>query len=449
MRIPAELIGHALDFVSLRDIIVVGHVCSYWHAIARNHPIFWRDIILDTASAAALKLFRARLQQRTDCAVSVTIWMPYEDTFDAFISCVLPLMVEHLHRIRLLHIAAHATAQSQIYLRLCERAAPVLCIFRLHFFRGPRRDPLPVDLFARAAPELREVSLHGFDLTRVERCPPALSAVEAVALVFGNGEVHRALQLDCLATWPAVKRVYVQNGCLVYGGPPSDRTAAVMQRLEALNLWVTQTPSELLAWGPTARIPTIELTEREHPAMLEALAHLRGDWQLNVLPAAGKPDLFLLNYSTAEAPDIRRILVDYVPFYAPSNTRISPAFTSYNLVMPVVQLTLHASLWTMLAPHMAPFPTCKTLIIEIDDKLPLCAATYEDIFPTVSTLRLVNPQPHIVRLCADAFNTLTRTFFPASRHLTCTLHGIEVIERSNDLPESRQDFDCGNQTHSP
>lgn len=437
--VPAELIGRTLDFLELRYIIIVSHVCRHWRAIALDHPHFWRDLSITTTSQASLDLFQARISRRTGL-IHVSLCMPDEEaTNGPLLDSLFPLVLQHLHRIEILHITGNVFFWPGINNRLVQRAAPALRVFEIHLVGGPPSmcDPLPLDLFDSTSPLLREVTIQGIMLYQVQSWPSCFSDVEVISLLFHDFEAH-GLNLDCLWTLPSLKRVHIRGGCIIDDIFLSDQTVAVLRRLDALQLWSTQPlPLELLECMAMSRLPVLELSDRRCESIMATVAHLQGDLCLTVLPRGDATDMFHLTYTPAatSGPAQRRAFMERLSYYLPgSHLWPSYALCLDELKTHVVHLTFHASLWPVITPEMAPFLSCKTLVLQLEDGLPTSnAPRVEAYFPAVSTLVLTNASGRRMSLRSDDILEFQQRWIllktpRTTRDITCELVGIQLVE---------------------
>lgn len=245
--------------------------------------------------------------------------------------------------------------------------------------------------------------------------------------MFSHDDVH-SLHLDCLSTLPSVTEVHSNGGRLIDYDMLSDPTAAVLHRLDALHLLhAYPTPVRLLTYAPTSPVPIIELMDRECECMVAGVAHLSGNLHLSVVPR-DEPGTFEITYSSPNLPAHRRIFVDNTLHYESESLWPSPAFGMDELRARVVYLTVHASLWPVITPDMAPFYHCRHLDIHVEDALPtneVCRTP----FPVVSVLVLQNSPGCTVSMRSEVLSQFQRKWLPQSLsgNFSCNVMGIQII----------------------
>lgn len=404
-RLPVEVISLALDHMSESDIIPLASLSRQWRAIALDHPLFWQDIVLAAPSEGALALFRSRIQHGADRPTSVTVVLVEQQSTSAFLASALPLIVCNLHRIEELHLRVHVDTEPSVYQQLSAQRAPMLRGFSMEFHANEgitARCALPPDdLFARFSPRLEHIDLRGLRLNDQASWPSCFSSVSSVTFNFEPSESH-ALCLESLATMPSVRRVSVLGGTILDDNLFSDGTAAVLSRLVSLKLWLwAGTPCNFLSWSPVTKVPFMEILDRSPAAVSELTAHVPGHFHVGITPLADPLSFHTVYTSTTDDEAPVRKIVDTLRFYSQSVPRPSPAIYLPELVVRVVCLTIHASLWPALTPHMAPLPACGTVILLLDRALPPTSIeVHAALLPALYSLSLLHAAAGTMRLSA-------------------------------------------------
>ncbi|EJD46450.1 hypothetical protein AURDEDRAFT_164684 [Auricularia subglabra TFB-10046 SS5] len=110
-RLPVEIVTMVMGSTDVSQLLLLSHVCADWNAIARAHPLFWRDIWLAALSTTVLDFFRARLACSGDRAVSITLHLAEHPMCVELRAVVLAAITPNIHRIAV-YLYFHAQSRA-------------------------------------------------------------------------------------------------------------------------------------------------------------------------------------------------------------------------------------------------------------------------------------------------------------------------------------------------
>ncbi|KZW02283.1 hypothetical protein EXIGLDRAFT_760118 [Exidia glandulosa HHB12029] len=130
--LPPELLHAIFDHLGFSDVIRVSHVSQHWRVLARQHPTYWRRVVLHEAEDCPLDYIavdRAIAQLSCSSAspieVDIVRWFPTSGTA-AQPDDVLPVLVENFHRVGslTLHVMGDECDASAAYTQLLRQVPP-------------------------------------------------------------------------------------------------------------------------------------------------------------------------------------------------------------------------------------------------------------------------------------------------------------------------------------
>ncbi|EJD46442.1 hypothetical protein AURDEDRAFT_113742 [Auricularia subglabra TFB-10046 SS5] len=155
-RLPVELMSMVVDHVDIATLVPLSAVCVKWRAVARSHPLFWRDIQLAALSTSALSFFHARLDQARGRNIRLAIRLADTPPSWRITSIILPAITRHLSQVVRLTLKFHSGAATDV-LSAINLPAPRLTSLTIDFNHCSDEAPavlLPSDLFAQSSPKL-------------------------------------------------------------------------------------------------------------------------------------------------------------------------------------------------------------------------------------------------------------------------------------------------------
>lgn len=143
-----------VDWLNIQHTMALSHVCVRWHAVARAHPTFWRDIRLAAVSNAALDFFRARLDSSEGRNVCICMRLADYPICDRIEEVVIPAVTRS-------SLDMHSTTAPHLFSGILD-PAPLLENLELRFFLHLKGQPvaiLPANLLGGVCPRLEDLSL--------------------------------------------------------------------------------------------------------------------------------------------------------------------------------------------------------------------------------------------------------------------------------------------------
>lgn len=435
--LPDELLSRICDYVTPNELLPVTRLSRRLRAIAQGHPSFWREIAICAVSDGALDLLRARLRCRPHSIFNIGIMLPRAAQNRAVTEVVLPLLVQHIHRIEFLFLFLNMEIDRPAFQALTSGSAPRLRRLIIEFFSSPEHPcsvPLPGNMFRASAPLLRDISLKNVHLCH--RWPAAFHSVVKGTFDFGH-DYWGALHLDDIASLDHLKELAIRSTSMFPASVCATSVAqAVVGQLDILELCLTQgTPLHLLHWKEMASIPDISTTDRLPATVLMFLSHLESDLDMT-LRADDEWDegTFRIAFSS-RASGLRRTLRDYLSWYAPctSHPWITPGLNADEVLRRVVHLTIDADMWAKVGAYLRPLPTCRELVLEVDPLVVLSTLCAIPLRCPALQHATLHSEIAVIHYAAGELAAFIETALGATQRVQLTLERV-IIDR--DRPQT-------------
>ncbi|EJD35889.1 hypothetical protein AURDEDRAFT_175032 [Auricularia subglabra TFB-10046 SS5] len=423
-RLPVEIMTMVMDGADINQLLLLSHVCADWNAIARAHPLFWRDIRLAALSPTALDFFRARLACSADRPVSITLHLADRPICVELRAVVLAAITLNIHRIA--HLGLHLHHETAPFLMdALARPAPTLKTFGIRFFHSSGERPafISPSLFSGRCPQLRIVTLAEAQLPD----PPVMAFSGVHNLTFGF-DYPRAFPLNLFAHFPALHHlVFSGESCISGGHGDYQRGHINRPSLRALEMYLTQHTYEpvIHSFPDIAAISRIACKHPQPDIAQQLVDHLTGPLELSFL-CVHQGLVHIQLYTPAS--DRARTLVEYearILEYLPR-----AVLFDRGLLERVTLLRIHARL-AYLVPHIEEMPNCHTLDIVVDKpghSLPPLDIGLPLRLPALKTVLVGTDETRartIVSIPAGTMHSFLMQLLPArATRLALRLHGV-------------------------
>ncbi|EJD46451.1 hypothetical protein AURDEDRAFT_164685 [Auricularia subglabra TFB-10046 SS5] len=361
-RLPVEILSMIAVHLDIQHLLTLSHVCVRWTAVARAHPVFWRDIRLAAVSHSALEFFQARLVSGLERGVYITLCLADHPSCDGIRTIVLPAITRNLFRVVQLGLDLQSDVADSA-LPALSKPAPHLESFSLRFFHCSKARPavtLAPNLFASHCPRLTDLSLADVAFPK----QPILAFHNAHSVMF-HFHSPRAIPFSLFEHLPALQKLIVMGpSCL---GVESADGKADLPPLRELQLWLTRYDYDAVFESITnlASVAHV-LCRRPHDQIARRLvADLHGPLELHFLRIIDRMVHMHLYDSAAERG---RTLVEQaaqLPDDLPRTVLFAP-----DLQDRIITLLLDARL-AYLVPHLDELPRCRTLEIILVPGVPV------------------------------------------------------------------------------
>lgn len=367
-RLTVELITRSLDHLSLGQLVRISHVCSRWRALALDHPIYWKKIIVDSVSQPALDLALHRINSSGSRTIDFTI--DYREQHDQVPKRIIPLLRIALPRTRELHVKVESLYRFEVEEALCW-VAPQMEYFQLLYASGP--DPeLPLtlpfgkgkNLFSGSAEHLRSVVLHNIILP-----PQPIAAFLLVDEVFF---LHKLVthypEFPCylFEFFPNVTRLRLSGGFMFFENAPLP-TEIVQKMRQLTSFDITFYVDSLAGFFrhlPMNDIPELSITSPDEDSIYLALDPLRSPFRLSF--TYNMLNEFFITVECGQSNFVRRFCEPF-KYFAPGSERSNLLLENDEFAAQLASVRMQTSLWAMLNPWMPSLAALPKLIVEINE----------------------------------------------------------------------------------
>ncbi|EJD35268.1 hypothetical protein AURDEDRAFT_188800 [Auricularia subglabra TFB-10046 SS5] len=174
LRLPNELFHWTAELLTPHELFLAALVSRTWRAALLDAPLLWSTISIcprkEGVLANVAEAFETILQRSQGINITVQLCLVADQSGDsdadvesfeaggAFLGAIPRLLAREMHRVRVLELVIHEWSGTP-WGDVLRHPAPVLERLALVISGGEDWTPLPDDLFANAAPRLRQVHL--------------------------------------------------------------------------------------------------------------------------------------------------------------------------------------------------------------------------------------------------------------------------------------------------
>ncbi|EJD44000.1 hypothetical protein AURDEDRAFT_167051 [Auricularia subglabra TFB-10046 SS5] len=435
-RLPVEILSMIADHLDIQHLLTFSHVCGRWNAVARAHPIFWRNIRLAAVTDSALEFFQARIAAVAGRGLYLDVCLGDRPLCDGIKNIVIPSVTRTLGHVVQLGLDMHSTTAPHVIPAL-SRPAPLLESMGLQFFYLPKERPavmLPPNLLAGTCPRLYDLALA--NVAFPAEPVPVFQRVRSMTYHFGYRRVIPAGMFD---PFPALQNLIIMGSSRLRvestDGPAPSPTIPPLDELELCLPRRKYDP--ILASFPNLATARHILCRRplEHVARQLVDQLHGGPLDLNFLCLMED----FVHITLHELPTNRvRSIVEHeksIVEYMPRGVLFAP-----HLLERYETLRIFAQLGH-LAPHIEPLPRCRTLEIILDFNMQSPIPNLEDDaplrLPELCTVVVGNgeEQPkNIMTVDAALLRTyLSQLLGVRPKRPLLRLHGVTVAGDKDDL----------------
>ncbi|KZV96242.1 hypothetical protein EXIGLDRAFT_733603 [Exidia glandulosa HHB12029] len=410
LHLSVDTFTLVLDYVAFPCLLRAAHVCRSWRSIALDHPTYWRDIRLHSASPSALDCFSARITSRQQGPLVLDIKLSGLSGSERgqVLQNVFPAMRASIHRWRSVSIHLHQTLSFPLFSHLHE-PAPCLEILALSIeLLSSAVDTLPC-LFQGECPQHH--TLKFYNLLLPSDLTPMLYHVEHI--------VYRHMRMRSV-DFPVA--LLLKSGCnapplrsieLSANGLELPRTHAVAEMeesfrtLRSMSLFA-RNDIDLVSTLPLHLIPELRLWPLDLNRRRRMLYHLdSGALHLRIDASSNNSiheDTLVTYASTSAAPPFdvttkqRSFPEECSDFFSEGRGRGDLAGLYFNptYLERIVSLTVSLSRWGILVHHSPRFPNCRTLTVTVNylqfgdpfSRVPVAADSPGPGLPSLTELKL-------------------------------------------------------------
>ncbi|EJD44013.1 hypothetical protein AURDEDRAFT_185287 [Auricularia subglabra TFB-10046 SS5] len=432
-RLPVEILSMIADHLDIQHLLTFSHVCVRWNAVARAHPVFWRDIRLAAVSDSALEFFQTRLQSAAGHILQLDLCIADHPFCDGIQNVIIPAVTRNLFRVVQLNLDMHSSVAPYIIPGLLEQA-PLLESMGLRFFHHYKGEPaviLPPNLLAGACPRLVDLSLANVTFPE-ER----IQAFQHVHFLMYHFRRRRIIPSGLFGQFPALQNLILMGNSHLRA--QSTEGLLAVPPLNELELWLAQCAYDPLfsSFANLASVKHIVCRRPSDPVARQLVDHLRGPLELSFLSLLDDMVHIILHEPSFERVrslvEPEQDVLEDMPhsvLFAPS---LSERFQTLRI----------CTQFAFISPHIGELPQCRTLEIILDSKFPSLAIAAPLRLPELCTVVVGNGEEHPTKFMtvnAEPLRQfLSQLLGVRPKRPSLRLHGVVI---AGDTDELFRDFE--------
>ncbi|KAH7087950.1 hypothetical protein BKA62DRAFT_729230 [Auriculariales sp. MPI-PUGE-AT-0066] len=377
-RLPPEVFGTALWFLSVNDIITASHVSSAWRTAAFDHPVYWRTLMLSSASPGSLARFSHRLTRGGLRPIALYVKLLERDD-QRIEKGAIPILKAAIPRARELHIGIESWYRGHLEHALAQ-AVPELRVFDL-FYNAPGTPDIFINmglgkydniLVGAGSPSVLPLQLRKVTLNNIILPPNVLEAfapTEEVEFIHTTETLLPEFPCYLFEFFPRMKRLSIAAGAVYF--PKDHITSEFRNRFSQLdflqlrfhNDYVRQCLDNL----PVERIPDVRIVHASEDVIYDAFSGMESPFDIEFLEDKLDGDAFEIVVRCGKSGRTRRFFEGKEFYFTDSGRQSELLFNDFDKQMG--HLLIQTSIWALVTPHLARYPTCEMLVVDIDEEV--------------------------------------------------------------------------------
>ncbi|EJD39062.1 hypothetical protein AURDEDRAFT_171859 [Auricularia subglabra TFB-10046 SS5] len=386
--LAAETIKYAFAFLEFDDLRYAAQVCVRWRDLGIEHPGFWRDIELRSASHGALELLAARHGQCAGRLCNLTV--DIEGQQRLIERTLIPLMAAFMPSVKTLTVRLDALYQLPVW-DVLNHPAPHLVTFSLKLYSPDRlmpKNPVRTHIFEDHIGCLQEVHLIDVMLPFPIDAIPAFHDIWNMSIMHAQGmyEPFPDFLFECC---PRLKWLTLHSGTLDCSSITNTGRQGI-SRLEILDVDLhPDSLADFVANAPIADVPVVVLTTPpDDNAAYDFLKPVTAPFNVGFVQKSSNEFWIVVE---ADWNGYRRVFAEYPSDYTvPPEHNYKTNILLENDAFPdqVNFIKISHTLWDLLTPYLTLYTTVRRLIVRLDTERTTCALPTR-IFPYAGLQTLV------------------------------------------------------------